>query len=216
LLGTAVIFDLDGVLIDSRVAITHCLNRALAEHGLPEHPPADLYRYIGPPQAGAFAELVGEPPDSPLVRACIATYRECYAATAPANTQVFDGIPQALDALAAEHRLAVATSKMRPFAEALLRGFGLRERFAAVAGPELDATDDKTATVAAALAALGPTRAVMVGDRSFDMIAARAHGIPGIGVAWGIGSRAELEAAGASRIAAAPAALPQAVADAFG
>jgi phosphoglycolate phosphatase len=211
LLGTAVIFDLDGVLIDSRLAITHCLNRALAAHGLPERPPEELYRFIGPPQAGAFAELVGEPPDGPLVRACILAYRECYAATALANTEVFAGIPEALDALAG-HRLAVATSKMRPFAEALLRGLGLRERFAAVAGPEIDAHDDKTATVAEALAALGETRAVMVGDRSFDMVAARAHGIPGLGVGWGIGSREELEAAGAERIVPAPGGLPDAVA----
>jgi phosphoglycolate phosphatase len=208
---SAVIFDLDGVLIDSRLAITHCLNHALAAHGLPERPPEELYRFIGPPQAGAFAELVGEPADAPLVRACILTYRECYAATALANTQVFAGIPEALEALAAEHRLAVATSKMRPFAEALLRGFGLWERFAAVAGPEVDSHDDKTATVAAALAALGEARAVMVGDRSFDMVAARAHGIPGLGVGWGIGSRAELEGAGAQRIVGAPGELPGAV-----
>jgi phosphoglycolate phosphatase len=203
------------VLIDSRLAITHCLNRALAAHGLPERPPEQLYRFIGPPQAGAFAELVGEPPDAPLVRACIRSYRECYAATSLANTEVFAGIPEALDALAAGHLLAVATSKMRPFAEALLRGLGLRERFAAVAGPEVDAHDDKTATVAAALAALGETSAVMVGDRSFDMIAARAHGIPGLGVGWGIGSPGELEAAGARRVVATPAELPGAVADAL-
>lgn len=203
------------MLIDSRLAITHCLNRALAAHGLPEHPPEELYRYIGPPQAGAFAELVGQPPDAPLVRDCILSYRECYAQTAVANTEVFAGIPEALAALAREHRLAVATSKMRPFAVALLRDLGLDERFAAVAGPEIDSHDDKTATVAVALAALGETRAVMVGDRSFDMIAARAHGIPGLGVAWGIGSRDELEAAGAARIVAAPGDLPAAVADAL-
>jgi phosphoglycolate phosphatase len=51
----------------------------------------------------------------------------------------------------------------------------------------------------------------MVGDRSFDMIAARAHGLRAVGVGWGIGSRAELEAAGAERIVASPADLPAAV-----
>jgi phosphoglycolate phosphatase len=215
LLGTSVIFDFDGVLIDSRLAVTHCMNHALAAHGLPERRPEDLYRYIGPPTSRAFSDLLGEPPDSPLVAAVIRTYRECYGETALANTEVFAGIPAALDALAAEHRLAVATSKPRPFAEQLLRGLGLRDRFAAVAGPEFGATDDKTATLAAALAALGPTRAVMVGDRSFDMVAAAAHGLPGIGVAWGIGSREELEGAGAGRIVAAPGELPGAVADAL-
>jgi phosphoglycolate phosphatase len=67
--------------------------------------------------------------------------------------------------------------------------------------------------VAAALAALGETRAVMVGDRSFDMIAARAHGIPGLGVGWGIGSAEELETAGAERVVPTPGRLPGAVAE---
>jgi phosphoglycolate phosphatase len=215
LLGTSVIFDFDGVLIDSRFAVSHCMNRALVAHGLPERPPEELYRYIGPPTSLAFADLLGAPQGDPRVAEVIRSYRECYAKTALANTQVFDGIPEALTALAGGHRLAVATSKPLPFAEELLRGLGLRERFATVAGPAFDAADDKTATLAAALDALGPTRAVMIGDTTFDMVAAVAHGMPGIGVAWGIGATADLEAAGASRIVSAPGELPDAVADAL-
>jgi phosphoglycolate phosphatase len=215
LLGTAVVFDFDGVLIDSRFAVSHCMNRALAAHGLPERPPEELYAYIGPPTSIAFAELLGEPLDSPFVADVIRSYRECYGETALDNTRVFDGIPQALARLASGHRLAVATSKPLPFAEQLLRGLGLRERFATVAGPAFDAADDKTATLAAALAALGPTRAVMIGDTTFDIAAAVAHGMPGIGVAWGIGDPADLEAAGASRIVATPQELPGAVEDEF-
>ena len=215
MLGTSVIFDFDGVLIDSRFAVSHCMNRALVAHGLPERAPEELYRYIGPPTSIAFADLLGEPQDAPRVADVIRSYRECYANSALANTRVFDGIPEALATLAPGHRLAVATSKPLPFAEELLRGLGLRERFAAVAGPAFDATDDKTATLAAALDALGPTRAVMIGDTTFDMVAAVAHGMPGIGVAWGIGATGDLEAAGASRIVATPAELPGAVADAL-
>jgi phosphoglycolate phosphatase len=215
LLGTAAIFDLDGVLVDSRVAITHCLNHALAAHGLPTREPEELYRFIGPPQSSAFAELVGEPMDSEPVLACIATYRECYAETSLANTTVFAGIPEALDALACDHRLAVATSKPAPFAEALLTGLGLRDRFEAVAGPAFGAYDSKTRTLAVALEALGRLRAVMIGDRSFDMVGARDNGLPGLGVAWGIGSREELTEAGATRIVESPGDLPQAVAEAL-
>jgi phosphoglycolate phosphatase len=215
LLGTAAIFDLDGVLVDSRVAITHCLNHALASQGLPTRAPEELYRFIGPPQSSAFAELVNAPLDSEIVRACIAAYRECYAETSLAKTTVFTGIPEALETLARDHRLAVATSKPGPFAESLLAGLGLRDRFEAVAGPAFDAHDSKARTLAVALEALGPTRAVMIGDRSFDMVGAAAHGLPGIGVAWGIGSRAELTEAGAARIVESPADLPAAVADAL-
>ena len=215
MLGTSIVFDFDGVLIDSRFAVSHCMNRALAANGLPERPAEELYRYIGPPTSTAFADLLGDSPDAPRVADVIRSYRECYGRTALANTRVFDGIPEALERLAAEHRLAVATSKPLPFAEELLRGLGLRDRFATVAGPAFDAADDKTATLAAALAALGPTRAVMIGDTTFDMVAAVAHGMPGIGVAWGIGAAADLEAAGASRIVARPDELDGAVADAL-
>jgi len=51
----------------------------------------------------------------------------------------------------------------------------------------------------------------MVGDRSFDMLAARAHGLRAIGVGWGIGSREELEDAGADEIVATPADLARAL-----
>ena len=87
---------------------------------------------------------------------------------------------------------------------------GLREHFEVVVGPDLSArTEDKTATIARALEALGDTRAVMVGDRSFDVVGAHANGIPAIGVTWGIGDAAELS--GAERTIDDPSALPEAV-----
>jgi phosphoglycolate phosphatase len=208
-----VLFDLDGVLVDSRGPISRGINYALATNGLPERDPADLYRYIGPPLLHAFAELLGEPVSSPAVARCAASYRERYAVTSLTETEVTPGIADALAALRGDGvRLAVATSKPRPFAEPLLEALGMRRYFDAVVGPELDATsEDKTTTVGAALRALGATRGAMVGDRSFDMVAARAHGLRAVGVGWGIGSRAELETAGADAIVATPAELPAAV-----
>jgi len=208
-----VLFDLDGVLVDSRGPISSCINHALTAHGLPERDPADLYQYIGPPLLTAFAELVGEPVTSPAVVRCAATYRERYADASLTETEVTPGIADALAALRSEgRRLAVATSKPRAFAEPLLEVLGMREYFTVVAGPELDASgEDKTTTVGAALRALRAERGAMVGDRSFDMVAARAHGLRAVGVGWGIGSREELEAAGAERIVGAPAELPAAV-----
>ena len=88
---------------------------------------------------------------------------------------------------------------------------GLREHFELVVGPDLSArTEDKTATIGRALDALGETRAVMVGDRSFDVVGAHANGIPAIGVTWGIGDAAELS--GAERTIDDPSALHATVA----
>jgi phosphoglycolate phosphatase len=204
-----VLFDLDGVLADSRAAIASCVNHALAAHGLGERDERDLHRLIGPPLPIAFAELLGEPVDSEAVLACIATYRARYADVSLTDTAVFPGIPEALARVGERHRLGVATSKPQVFADPLLRALGLRERFAVVAGPEIDAPpEDKTATVARALRALGATGGAMVGDTRYDMVAARAHRLRAIGVAWGIGSRDELRAAGAERIVEAPGELP--------
>jgi phosphoglycolate phosphatase len=214
---TTVIFDLDGVLVDSRAAIAGCINHALTALGRPSRPEADLHPYIGPPLSHAFGELLGLAPDDPEVAAMIAAYRGRYATVSLTDTIVQDGIPEVLDELAQRRRLAVVTSKVQAFAEPLLEALGLRDRFEVVAGPRLDAlAEDKAQTLATALDALGPTVAVMVGDRSFDVLAAHANAVPAIGVAWGIGSPEELYDAGAERVIGAPAELPGAVADLLG
>ncbi len=75
----AVLFDLDGVLADSRVAISRSINYALKVHGLGERAEASLHRFIGPPLGLSFAELTRESPDSALVLSCVNRYRERYA-----------------------------------------------------------------------------------------------------------------------------------------
>jgi phosphoglycolate phosphatase len=205
----AVLLDLDGVLVDSRRAITGCINYALATHGLPEHAEAELHCYVGPPLAIAFAELTSQPPDSPVVASCVSSYRERYADVLVRETTVVPGMTHALSELARTYRLAVATSKPVVFAAPLLVALGLREFFDVVAAPDLGApSEGKSTTIAGALAALCPNRAVMVGDRSFDVFGAHQHGLPAIGVTWGIGSIRELISSGADAIARHPSELP--------
>jgi phosphoglycolate phosphatase len=208
----AVLFDLDGVLVDSRAPITGCINHALVAHGAAERRPSDLERFIGPPLAQAFAELTGSEPGGELVLSCISAYHERYAEASVRDTTVVPGIAEALKDLGRDHRLAVATSKPRAFAEPVLGAVGLRDCFEVVAGPELGAhTEDKATTIASALAALGAPGAVMVGDRFHDVVGARANGLPCIGVLWGIGSADELTRAGAACLVDGPAALPGAI-----
>jgi len=209
---TTVIFDLDGVLVDSRAVFLSCVNHAFTKLGLPARADEELLPYIRPPFAYAFGELLGVAHDAPIVTACIDGYRERYATASLTETTVAPGIPEALEALDGR-RLAVATSKPQAFAEPLLEAMGLRAHFAVVAGPDLSArAEDKTETLGRALHTLGPTRAVMVGDRSFDISAAHAHGLPAIGVTWGIGTPGELHDAGAERTIDSPDELPGAAA----
>jgi len=198
--------------VDSRAVFLSCVNHAFAKLGLPARADEELLPYIGPPFAYAFGELLGVAHDAPIVTACIDGYRERYATASLTETTVEPGIPEALEALDGR-RLAVATSKPQAFAEPLLEAMGLRAHFAVVAGPDLSArAEDKTETLGRALHTLGPTRAVMVGDRSFDISAAHAHGLPAIGVTWGIGTPGELHDAGAERTIDRPDELPGAAA----
>ncbi len=203
----AALFDLEGVLVDSRVPFARCVNAALEAHGFAPRPEADLHRYLGPPLYRTFVELTG---DEATAESCLRAYRERYAATMVAETPVFPGIREAVRTLAQAVPLVVATSKSRPLAQALLDGLGLGGDFRAVVGPPLEALDEsKVETVARALLEVeGCAPVAMVGDRRFDMVAARAHGLRGIGVRWGIGSEQELREAGAEALAGAPAELP--------
>ena len=85
---TTVIFDLDGVLVDSRAAIAGCMNHALTVIGRPTHPEADLHSYIGPPISHSFGDLLGVEPEDPEVVAMIDAYRERYATVSLTATTV--------------------------------------------------------------------------------------------------------------------------------
>lgn len=212
--ATAVLLDLDGVLVDSRTAISQSISHALAEQDFPQPNLASLERFIGPQLTLAFAELTGRPPDSPAVLACLASYRARYRDASLRETTVFDGIPAVLGVLGERHLLAVATSKPLAFAEPLLTALDLRGALDHVAAPDLAAHhEDKAATIRSALSAIGTSHAVMVGDRSFDILGAHACGIPAVGVSWGIGTRDELASAHADRIVDEPSELPEAISD---
>ncbi|HWD70288.1 MAG TPA: HAD hydrolase-like protein [Solirubrobacteraceae bacterium] len=206
----ALLFDLDGTIIDSLVPFVTSMNYALAANGHPQREAEDLVPYLGPPTRIALAELVGD--DDRLISAALASYRDHYARTSTETTRVYDGIPELLRSLRGQVKLAVATSKIATSAVMLLEHLGLAELFDVISGPlESALAEPKSVTVAQALAALdggGAIRAVMIGDRLYDVEGAAAHGVPTIGVLWGAGSEQELREAGAWRIVAAPAEIP--------
>jgi phosphoglycolate phosphatase len=203
---TAVLFDLDGTLVDSRPAIVGGLNATLRALGEPERTEAELVARIGPPIHETWAWLLARRVEE--VGDVVDAYRERYVATMLDGTLLYPGVPRLLDRLAADgYLLGVATSKSQAAAVALLEHLGLDHHFATIRGPVPPSTEDKATTVARALAALGlPTGAgaVLVGDREHDVRGAHAHGLAVIGAAWGYGAPGELAAAGAEHIAAEP------------
>jgi len=126
---------------------------------------------------------------------------------------LYPGIPDALAALVDRGaRLIVATSKPTIYAERIIEHFGLGGSIRAVYGSELDGTlSDKAGLIAHVLESERLSRAAtsMVGDRSHDMIGARANEVIPVGVLWGYGSREELESSGASALCERPVELTE-------
>jgi phosphoglycolate phosphatase len=206
-------FDLDGTLVDSRGPFSAALRGALAAHGLPDRRPEDLHRFLGPPFEETAATLLsdaGRAPDPDAVEALLTTYRAAYARDGIPATTAVPGIPAALDALRADGwRLVVVTSKIATFATEIVDRIGLADRFEGIHGPAPEARGvTKATTLAAVLEAAGAPAAVMVGDRHHDLDAARAVGIPGVGVTWAGDHGPELRAAGAVAVLDDPAELP--------
>ncbi len=206
----ALLFDLDGVIADSRYAITRSMNHALRVHGIPEQPEEELVGLIGPPLLHAFEVVLGRiGADLRFAEGCVGAYRERYAEACLVETLPYPGVDRLVETLAGRMPLVVATSKPTHFAEPILEELGLRSSFRAVVGPELSArAETKSETVARAVETLGrPKRAAIIGDRHFDVNAGREHGLATIGVTWGFGSREELEEAGADHVFDTPEAL---------
>jgi phosphoglycolate phosphatase len=206
------LFDLDGTLCDNFPGIAACIRRALMQLGHPAPPDATLRACVGPPLRSSFAHLLGTD-DAALVERAVTLYRERYAAEGWRENSAYPGIGAALATLHARGaRLFLCTVKPEVYARRILAHFGLAAHFRRVYGPDLAGPlDDKAQLMAALIEREGvvPAAAAMIGDRAADVAAAKAHGMPAVGVLWGYGSAAEL--AGADLLVDAPVALPGAL-----
>lgn len=205
----AIYFDLDGTLTDPKPGITRSIQYALQKLDRPVIPTEDELTWcIGPPLRASFVRLLGG--EDSADRA-VALYRERFADIGLYENGLYDGIGDVLTTLRASgHRLFVATSKPHVYAERIIDHFGLRPHFEYVFGSELDGTRvDKSNLLEYALkqAAVDPSKTLMIGDRSHDMVGASNNGMQGIGVLYGYGSRDELLGAGARHVCDTPAAI---------
>ena len=123
--------------------------------------------------------------------------------------EVYHGVKELLEGLNAKGKtLIVATSKPELFAEQILEHFDLAKYFACIAGASMDETrvhkDDVIAYALQKYKGIDHKKAVMIGDRSHDIMGGKANGMDTIGVLYGFGNREELEEAGADIIVETP------------
>jgi phosphoglycolate phosphatase len=201
------LFDLDGTLTDPAEGITRCYQFALEGLGRTPLQRAELLRFIGPPMRENFAAILGAD-DRELVERAVALYRERFARVGLYENEVYPGVREMLLALSvADFRLFVATSKVTEYSALILEHFRLAGFFVSVHGATPDgALDDKADLVARLLRVeeIDAAESVMIGDREHDIRAASRNGVRSVGVTYGYGSRAELDAAGANFICDTP------------
>jgi phosphoglycolate phosphatase len=190
------IFDLDGTLTDSKPGILGCLTRTLDTHRIPWTGPLDWF--IGPPADHSLRRLMPDA-DEPRRAALLHDYRLCYDATGWEENSVYPGVHAVLQRLqASDWQLFLCTSKREDFTLRILEKFALKPYFLAVyADTAKSLHHTKTALLRRLLEEqpVDPATAYMVGDRNFDIEAARANGVTSIAVTYGYGTAEELASA---------------------
>ena len=196
-----ILFDLDGTLTDSGEGIINCAILALEHFGCPIPSREELRVFVGPPLHETFIRF-GVPEDK--AEEAIAVYRSRYIPIGKYENTPYPGIREMLQALKAEgHTLYVATSKPEGMSVDILKHFDLDHYFDRICGASMDASRrDKEAVIEYLIKQTDKAEhMVMVGDTKFDVIGAKKHNIPCIGVSWGYGTVEDMEQAGASSIA---------------
>lgn len=197
-----ILFDFDGTVFDTAEGITKCVQYALNKMGI-EAELDELMCFAGPPLTEMFSFKYGMSEDEALK--AVALYRERYAPVGWSECKPFDGMHELMLKLRASgKKLAIATSKPRHYTELILKQHGMIDDFDIICGAEFDGTrSQKWEVIEYALEQFGITadRAIMVGDRKYDVIGAKKCGVDCIGVRFGYAEENELEEHGAVYVA---------------
>lgn len=197
----AILFDMDGTLLDTLTDLTDAVNYILNRHGYPKRTVDEVRSFVGNGARKLIERAVPAGLDAPTVDAVLAEYKDWYEAHNCVKTAPYAGIPAALAALEREGvKLAVVSNKPDGATKKLaarffpgLPAFGQKDNIPAKPAPDM---------VWDALAALGVDRAdgAYVGDSEVDVATAKNAGLALIAVDWGFRSREALLAAGAETV----------------
>jgi phosphoglycolate phosphatase len=207
----AVLFDLDGTLLDTLEDIAVTMNSVFGRRGYPPFSLAACRLMVGEGMEVLVRRAV-RPEDAgdATVAAIVREYRDEYQRAWRAHSRPYPGVPELLMELETRSvRTAVLSNKSHPFTEEMTREL-LPFDFDVVRGaaPDFPYKPDPAAALAiAAEMGLRPEEFVFVGDTSIDMETARGAGMHPVGVLWGFRDAEELDASGAAVLLASPADL---------
>ncbi|MBD3317986.1 MAG: HAD hydrolase-like protein [Chitinivibrionales bacterium] len=202
---TAIIFDLDGTLLDTLEDIADATNKVLSRNGFPIHSVVSYRHFVGNgARALVYRALPEERRTNELIKSCLNEFRAEYAENWNRKTHVYPEIHELLENLASLNiPFSINTNKPQPHAEKAVEGYLRAHAFAGVTGQREGVPLKPEPAGALQLAEImgsEPTDTYFVGDSSVDIRTARAAAMPSVGVTWGFRTERELREEGALHI----------------
>lgn len=193
-----ILFDLDGTIVRSDLGITKGVQKSLEHFGIYEELD-DLKKFVGPPMVESYTNFYGFSLEQ--YKEALDVFHDYYRTVGIFECELYDGIEEMLNSLSKEYKLYVATSKPEREAKRVIEHFGLEKYFTFVGGSDGD-FNTKRATKTAVIEYVLETNkimdrgfAIMVGDKSHDIVGAGNAGLKSIGVLYGYGGLEEFEGA---------------------
>ena len=206
---TALLFDLDGTLVDSAPDLAGAANDLRRSRGLPELPYAALRPMVGTGARGMVGVAFGLAPGDVGFEDLRDAFLARYAERLLMQTRVFDAMAPVLDGLDDRGiRWGIVTNKAMRYAEPVVKGVGLWARAAVLIAGDTTAhakPHPEPLFEAARRLGLDPSACAYVGDDERDVVAGRAAGMSTLAAAWGyLGQGVPVQDWGADHILAEP------------
>lgn len=205
---SAIIFDLDGTLLDSLHDIASSMNEALRMLGFPTHPVSEYRRFVGEGLEILVRKALPAGQQADVINRCVLEMKSEYARRWQDNTKPYAGVSELLSFL--EERnipKAILSNKPDEFTKTMVKTLLPAWSFRAVRGatPEFPKKPDPAAALAIAREfAVLPQEIIYLGDSNVDMQTARAAGMYAAGALWGFRSAEELREGGADGLLKQP------------
>ena len=203
----AVIWDLDGTLLNTLDDLAASVNAALAMNGMPLRSTEEVRAFVGNGIRRLMVRAVPGGEANPAFDKALEDFTRHYGAHSRDRTRPYDGILEMLDRLSAEGvKHAIVSNKIDFAVKALSRAYFGERMCAAIGDDPSRARKPAPDSVLAAMREMGVTaqETVYVGDSDVDVLTARNAGVPCVAVLWGFRDEACLRAAGAERLARTP------------
>lgn len=210
----AVIFDLDGTLLDTLADLGNSMNSVLIRYGFQPHALEKYKRFVGDGIESLVRRSLPEGHRNPAtVGNCLAGMREEYGRRWMENTRPYAGIPELLDALTERKvKISIFSNKQDEFTQVTVEKFLMKWRFEVVAGarPSIPKKPDPTVPLEIARQiGVASSGCLYVGDTDTDMRTAQAAGMYAVGVLWGFREAEELLRNGAKVLVKEPSEILQ-------